>query len=525
MCGKLCPNRPKRWDTRRLSLAALIHVCGMPLQRPAGVTLIAVASIAAVLAARPPAAAAETIASALANAYKNNPELNAERSSVRQADEGVAQTLSGYRPTIKATAGFGAGHTDLTVSGLPSSGSESISLTGLFPTIIKNPAGVIPPINIRGPTTSASVGLDIEHSLYDAKLPNQTRAAESRVFAAREALRMMEQSVLLSAATVYMDYLRDTANLQVQRSSVRVFEKMLVDTRSHRAAGEISQTDVSQAEAQLASGEASLAAAQAALMGTRANYARVIGDEPASLSPATLVTSLCPPTLDASIAQATRENPALTAAMYGVDVAQLQVKIAEAGLLPTLRLQANVEDFNRQTTNTLDANTLAKSKLFDSSVIARLDVPIYQGGREYSLIRQTKEATGQRELDLEKIRNQVRANVIQLWGQADALKIQTAAAERQVKASENALDGVRLEARVGLRTTLDVLNAQQALVNARLNLIAAQRNRVVTSYDLLASVGRLSAATLRLPVEIYDPSVHYHQIRDSWIGILTPDGR
>jgi outer membrane protein len=135
-----------------------------------------------------------------------------------------------------------------------------------------------------------------------------------------------------------MDVLRDTANLEVQHSSVRVLQQMLKDTRDRRAVGEIPETDVAQAEAQLAGGEATLHAAEATLLATRANYRRVIGIEPSDLSPATPVDRLSPPTFNASLTQSIVENPSVTAAMYGVDVSQLQVKIAEAGLYPTLTL-------------------------------------------------------------------------------------------------------------------------------------------------------------------------------------------
>jgi len=448
------------------------------------------------------AAPAETIESAMARAYQNNPQLNAQRATVRQADEGVPQALSGYRPTIGVNASIGKEYTNETVN---------------FPPIPGTPLNQTTSVKITGPTTPRSLGLTASQSLFNAKTPNQTRAAESQVFAARETLRVMEQSVLLSAATAYMDVLRDTANLEVQRSSVRVLQKMLKDTRDRRAAGEIPNTDVAQAEAQLAGGEATLHAAEATLLATKANYQRIIGIEPLNLSPATPVDRLFPSTLSASLAQSVVENPSVTAAMYGVDVSQLQVKIAEAGLYPTLTLQGNIQ-------KQYDAN-ITTPKLFDSSVMVSLSIPIYQGGREYSTIRQNKEAVGQQQLSLDQVRDQVRANVAQFWGQVDATKAETEATARQVKASESALNGVRDEASVGQRTTLDVLNAQQALVNARLNLLTAQHDRVLASYNLLAAVGRLSATVLHLPVQTYDPAVHYHQVRDSWIGVRTPDGR
>ena len=160
-----------------------------------------------------------------------------------------------------------------------------------------------------------------------------------------------------------------------------------------------------------------------------------------------------------------------------------------------------------------------------ASVGGQLSVPIYQGGQEYAAIRQAKETLGQRRLDLDTARDQSQQTVVQSWGQLEAAKAQIQATQAQVDASEIALNGVREEARVGQRTTLDVLNAQQELVNARVAVVTAQRDRVVASYTLLAAAGRLSAQVLGLNVPIYDPLVHYHQVRDSWVGVRTPDGK
>ncbi|MEX0841679.1 MAG: TolC family protein, partial [Xanthobacteraceae bacterium] len=152
-------------------------------------------------------------------------------------------------------------------------------------------------------------------------------------------------------------------------------------------------------------------------------------------------------------------------------------------------------------------------------------MPIYQGGGEYSLIRQSKESLAQQRLVLEQVRDQARQSIVEAWGQVQATKAQIESAQAQVRSSEIALNGVREEARVGQRTTLDVLNAQQALVNARVTLVTAQHDRVVASYTLLSAVGLLSPQTLRLSTPIYDPRVHYYQVRDSWIGLRTPDGK
>src|SRR6266852_3337892 len=205
--------------------------------------------------------------------------------------------------------------------------------------------------------------------------------------------------------------------------------------------------------------------------------------------------------------------------MFNVDVAVHQVKIAEGALAPTLSAVGSVQKSFGSTTS------LAVIEALSASVAAQLTVPIYQGGAEYSAIRQSKETLGQRRLDLDTARDQVQSTVTQAWGQLEAAKAQINATQAQVTAAEVALNGVREEARVGQRTTLDVLNAQQALVNARVALVAAQHDRVVASYNLLASVGSLSPQVLGLATNVYDPMVHYQQIRDAWYGIRIPDGR
>jgi len=450
----------------------------------------------------PRQAAAETMESALAKAYANNPQLNAQRAIVRQNDEGVAQALSGYRPTLSATASVAEQYTNM---------------SGVIPPI---PPGLPNGVSymVKGYTNPTSVGVNGAQTLFNGqRTANQVRKAESQVSAARETLRMMEESVLLSAASVYMDMSRDTANLEVQQNNIRVLQRTLRDTQNRFTAGQVTATDVAQAEAQLAAGEASLHSAESTLMTTRANYRRIIGVEADNLAAASPVDRLAPNNLNAAIAVGTAENPSVTAALYGVDVAQLQVKIAEGALWPTLALQGSVQQQNYS--NILTPN------LFLGTMTLNLSVPIYQGGAEYSAIRLDKETVGQQRLNVDQVRDQTRANVVQAWGQLVAAKVEVEAAVRQNDASERALNGVRNEAQAGQRTTLDVLNAEQALVNARVALIVAQHDRVVASYSLLSAVGRLTARELRLPVAIYDPMVHYQQVRDAWFGLRMPDGR
>ncbi len=437
---------------------------------------------------------ADTIEAALVRAYQTNPQLNAQRASVRSVDENVPQALSGYRPRVAVTASAGTQYTDIT--------SQVLGNT----------------VNLKGTSAPRSVGATASQTLFNGfQTANRTRAAESQVSSAREGLRVLEQSVLLAAATIYMDYLRDSATVEVQRSNVRVLEQTLKQTRDRFSVGEVTRTDVAQSEAQLAAGRTQQLAAESILTTTRANFRRIIGNEPNALAPGSPVDRYLPSSLAAAINQGLVENPNVTAAMFGIDVNFLTVKVNEGALFPTLTLQANVQQAYEQ--------ALTTPRQFSASAAVQLSAPIYQGGGEYALIRQSKENLAQQRLVLEQTRDQTRATVAQAWGQLLAGRAQVSSAQAQVQASEIALNGVREEARAGQRTTLDVLNAQQALVNARVALVTAQHDRVVASYAVLSAVGRLSPQTLRLSTTVYDPSVHYHQVRDSWAGTRTPDGR
>jgi outer membrane protein len=437
-----------------------------------------------------PPARADTMEAALLRSYRNNPQLNAQRASVRSTDETVPIALSGYRPRVALTASAGVQYTDTLSKGTDSSGPQAPNAVGAIAT----------------------------QTLFNGnQTANKTRAAESQVLGAREGLRLLEQSVLLAAATIYMDYLRDAAILEVQRSNTRVLEETLKQTRERYNVGLVTPTDVAQADAQLAAARSQQLTAESNLTTTRANFRRIVGNEPEQLAPGSPVDRYLPETLPGAIALSLRENPTVTAAMFGIDVNFLNVKVNEGALFPTVTLQASVQKSSQQTITT--------PRQFAASAIAQVTVPIYQGGAEYSLIRQSKETLEQQRLNLEQVRDQARADLVTAWGQLLAGKAQIASTESQVTASEIALTGVRREASVGQRTTLDVLNAQQALVNARVALVTAQHDRVVASYAVLNAVGRLSPQVLHLAGPAYDPGVHYHQVRDNWFGVRTPDGR
>jgi outer membrane protein len=458
-------------------------------------TLRANVAVAVVMLASLPAGA-ETLDQALVQSYQNNPQLNAQRAAARATDENVAIALGGYRPRLTATG----------------------SLSEVY---LENVARVTGgSARTAGENAVTTVGATGTQTLFNGfQTGNRTRQAESQVFAARETLRNTEQTVLLSAVTAYMNLLRDGAVLELQRSNVNVLEATLRQTRDRFSAGEVTRTDVAQAESRLAAGRSQLLTAESNYVTSKAQYRQVIGLEAGKLTPAMPVDRFSPRTLVAARARAATEHPTITVANYNVDVAVFQVKVAEGALYPTLQLQGSV---NKSFGSTTNLNSLQN---FSASIGGQLSVPIYQGGQEYATIRQAKETLGQRRLDLDTARDQVQSTVTQAWGQLEAAKAQIESTTAQVNAAEIALNGVREEARVGQRTTLDVLNAQQDLVNARVALVTAQRDRVVASYTVLAATGAFSPQVLGLKVQGYDPVTHYHQVRDNWAGVRTPDGR
>jgi outer membrane protein len=436
---------------------------------------------------------ADTMEAALLRAYRNNPQLNAQRASVRATDEAVPQALAGYRPTAAMTFSGGGQFVNQLADGTVGKKIEE---------------------GVQGPHAA---NLTVTQTLYNGnQTANKTRAAESQVFGAREGLRLMEQSVLLAAATIYMDYLRDAAVLEVQRSNTKVLELTLKQTRDRYNAGLVTPTDVAQSEAQLSAAKSQELAAVSTLTTTQANFRRIIGNEPANLQPASPVDRFLPQTVGGAVELALRQNPNVTAATYGIDVSFLTVKINEGALYPNVSLQSTVAKVWDPTIATINQFTAAAN--------VQLNVPVYQGGAEYSLIRQSKETLEQQRLTLEQVRDQARADLVTAWGQLLAGKAQVTAAQSQVEASEVAYLGTTKEAQVGQRTVIDILNAQQTLVNARVALVTAQHDRVVASYAVLSAIGRLSPQILHLSTPTYDPSVHYQQVRDKWVGVSTPDG-
>jgi outer membrane protein len=465
------------------------------------VLLVVQATIAATAHVR--TASAETLEAALAYAYQNNPQLEAQRAQLRATDEGVPQALAGYRPKASLTTGVG-------YQRLNSLTREISSTTA--------PGSVATYFKQTGNNTPHSYGVTITQNIFNGyQTSNKVRQAEALVLAARETLRATEQTVLLNAVTAYINLLRDGAILDLQRRNKEVLEEQLRQTRLRMQSGNVTATDVSQAEARLNVARTQVFAAEANYEGSRALYREVIGLDAGRLSPASTVDRFAPAKMTDAVARAIAHHPTVVVARYNVDAALLQTKISEGALYPTVNVVGTAQKSYE--------TSLTQLETFSASVGGQMTVPLYQGGSEYSAIRQAKETQGQKQIEFSLARDRARTAVLQAWAQVEAAKNSLGSSRAQVKAAEAALNGVREEARLGQRTTLDVLNAQQELVNARIAVVSAERDRVVNSYTLLAAMGGLTPQTIGLKVKVYDAQTHYKSVRDAWTGIRTPDGR
>ena len=436
-------------------------------------------------------ARAETMSGALAKAYGYNPDLNQQRAATRAADEGVPRATAGWRPVLSASSSIGLAATKTVDRGL-----------------IKTDSNTVPRVNT----------LSVTQTIYNGgRTGNTVRQAESTVMQSRETLRQSEQDLLAAASTAYMNVLRDTALLQLQNNNVDVLKEQLKQTEDRFQVGEVTRTDVAQSQASLAQGEANAFQARFDLQNSIAIYRQVIGEQPRQLEPARPVEILLPRSLESALALSQKEHPRILAALHAVDVAALNVTVQEGALLPTLTATGSAS-VNREPSGFPNYQTKSLS------AVASLNIPLYEGGATYSAIRQAKELVGEARLQADQQREAVRSGVIAAWGGFQTTKLTIQSFQAQVRANEIALEGVREEAKVGQRTTLDVLNAQQTLLNSRVSLVTAQRNQVVASYALLAATGQLSAATLSLRVMTYDPTLHFDQVKDKWFGTRTPDG-
>src|SRR4051794_10079520 len=373
-------------------------------------------------------ALADTLEQALAYSYVNNPQINSQRAVVRAIDEGVPTALAGYRPKATATANIG---------------SQSLSTT------VREIGSTTPPgapasyFTQSGANTPHGVGATVTQTLLNGfQTANRTKLAESQVFAARETLRGIEQTVLLNAATAYMNLLRDAGILELQRSNLEVLQEQLRQTKARLESGNVTATDVSQSEARLNVGRTQLFVAEANYESARAVYRQVIGLDPGRLAPAAPVDRFTPHTLPAAMAAGIAQSPAVTTAQHNVDIAAHQVKVAEGALYPTLSLQGSVQKNYEQTLLVLQS--------FNASGSLQYSAPLYQGGAEYAAVRQAKETQGQKQLDLSVARDQARMTVAQAWAQLEAAKQSIESTKNQVKAAKPG-EGRRIRAERGSR--------------------------------------------------------------------------
>lgn len=445
---------------------------------------------------QPGVGTADTMSGALAHAYISNPDLNQQRAGVRATDENLPRASAAGRPTASITGSIGADYTNISFGGISFEGST-----------------------IRAGTIPRAVGVGVTQNLFNGqRTVNGIRQAESNIFAARESLRDTELNVLLNGAAAYMNVLRDIAILDLRKNNITVLEQQLRQTRDRFDVGEVTRTDVAQAQSSLATGRSDYFAAQAILQTSIATYRQVIGVEPKRLEPARTIEGLLPTNMTKAVDIALLEHPAIQSALHAVDAAELQVKLVEGELYPTVNLVGSTSQSYAQ-------QGFPHFRQFDTSIMGQINVPIYTGGEVDARVRQAKESLGQARLQADLQRDAVRAAVVSAWGNLETSRAVIQSSRAAVKSAEIALEGIREEAKVGQRTTFDILFQQQALLNARVALVTAQRDRVVASYSVMAAVGRLSAQNLGLNVTQYDPTIHFEQVKDKWIGLRTPDGR
>jgi outer membrane protein len=430
-------------------------------------------------------AMAESIAVALASAYADNPEINSARAQTRSDDENVPIARGGRLPIVE-----------------------------LFNnTTYRRTNQVL----VDQETLDSTVGLQVTQNLFTGfRVTNAIRQAEIGVLASRELLRNTVQNVLFDAAQAYMDVLRDIAILDIRRRNVLFLDEQVRAANERFNVGENTRTDVAQARARLAQARAAVSLAEANLATSRATYRQVVGHDPQGLADGFPYGRLLPPSLGQAIDFGQDAHPVILAAIHQADAQGYAVKQIEGELLPTVSLEGVV-----QHAESVDSGNDPDS----ASVVGRVSIPLYAGAATYGRIRQSKEQYGLRKIEIDVARDQVRAAVVSAWAQVEAAEGAIAAADEGVEAAEIALSGVQEEQRVGQRTTLDVLDAQQELLSARETSIVAHRDRVVASFALLSAMGRLTAEHLALPTAVYDPTEHYDEVHGKIIGTRTPDGR
>jgi outer membrane protein len=489
---------------RVLWLAALFSILLLSLERVAEATAEKVASDGCMKELQSPAGRnerfAESLPEALVRTYQNNRQLNAERARQRATDETVPQALSGYRPLVSA------------------------GVTG----------GVLGVRNVLPDGTSQSGtlrpwmgGVTITQPLFNGfRTGNAVRQAEAQVLSGREALRNVEQNVLLAAVTAYANVLADQEVVDAQRENFANLKKSCDFIRSRRDSGVqingqmVTAADVGLAKARVSRARADLNAAEVALTGDSETYRQIVGNAPGRLTEARPIDRLLPGTPNEALAISRREHPTIVSATYDVDTAQAAVKVAEGALAPNISVQGNVSRSVQTDTS------FATTSTDQASVLGQATVPIYDGGLAASQVRQTKETLAQIRLVLDQVRTQSHAAVLTAWAinKGSKVALEAAEAEKEAATQEYAVFKV-LSEQTSFKSYFDVFNAAMDVTSARVRLALAKRDRLVASYTLLGAMGRLDHKRLDLATPDYEPQTHYFQVRDAWHGLRTPSGQ
>ncbi len=427
-------------------------------------------------------AAADSLVDALSQAYVNNPQLLSERAALRAVDEQLPQALSGWRPTVSVTG----------QAGVTSSYSRTITGGNQF----------------TGRPLSSTLTIN-QPIVQGGETFHQVDRAKNVIQAQRAQLFTVEQSVLLQAATAYVDVVRDTAVLGLSINNQAVLEEQLNATRDRFEVGELTRTDVAQAEARLANAVSNATQARGDLSTSIATYERVIGPLPTELVRPTPLLGL-PSARDAAIQLALANNPSVASAKFGLAVAENDIDIAIAQLLPTLSLNGELS-YSQGSSATIEDTSRG-------AVTAQLTIPLYQSGAEYAAIRAARDTQTQRQRELDNAQRQTIEAVNQAWDDLQTARATLVAFEAQVRAQEIALEGTRQESTVGTRTILDVLDAEQELFQAQVDVVQAQRAEILATYALASAVGGLTARQLSLPVTYYDVTSHFDDVKDDFIG-------
>jgi outer membrane protein len=426
----------------------------------------------------------QTLQEALAAAYESNPTLNAQRARLRATDEQVPQALSGYRPTARVFSQVGRTYLDSNEEALVSKENNA-----LF---------------------SRSYGASIEQPLFrGGQTVAAVRGAKNTVRAEQARLQSTEQNVLLNAATAYSDVYRDQAVLELNIRNEQRLARQLEATRDRFRVGEVTRTDVSQAEARLARATAERIAAEGALAATRATFRNVVG-----IVPGVLVRPPLPQQLPASLGEAneiaTNNNPNVTAAAFQERGTLDSVDQVRGELWPTVSLIGRVQR---------DQDLTRRESRFDlAEALVNLTVPLYQAGTVYSRLRERKQLVAEQRRLLDQSQNNAVEDATRAWNALKTAGAEIGSLTKQVEANQIALKGVEKEAEIGARTVLDVLDAQQELRDSQVSLVGAQRDQVVAAFQLDAALGELTARQLDLPVVYYDANQHYQEVQDEWVG-------